>query len=159
MPDFLGRKCLGLRGREFRLCCGERAGRVCGFPGILLNAVQKFSFLTHDFVARFGGEEFALVLYGPDHDYARRLPERLRESVVALKIPHQQAATGPYLTVSIGVANVMPDADRSLEGAIQMADEALYQAKEEGRNRTIVRDSPNATVQTGRFRVDRRRSA
>jgi diguanylate cyclase (GGDEF)-like protein len=112
-----------------------------------------------DFVARFGGEEFALVLYGPDHDYARRLPERLRESVVALKIPHQQAATGPYLTVSIGVANVMPDADRSLEGAIQMADEALYQAKEEGRNRTIVRDSPNATVQTGRFRVDRRRSA
>lgn len=78
---------------------------------------------------------------------------------MALKIPHQRSATGPYLTVSIGVANVMPDTDRSLEGAIQMADEALYQAKEEGRNRTVVRDSPNATVQTGRFRVQNRLSA
>jgi len=112
-----------------------------------------------DFVARFGGEEFALVLYGPDTDYGRELPETLRDAVVELKIPHQRSATGPYLTVSIGVANVMPDTDRSLEGAIQMADEALYQAKEEGRNRTVVRDSPNATVQTGRFRVQRRRSA
>jgi len=53
----------------------------------------------------------------------------------------------------------MPEADRSLEGAIQMADEALYQAKEEGRNQVIVRDSPNATVQTGRFRVASRLSA
>jgi diguanylate cyclase (GGDEF)-like protein len=112
-----------------------------------------------DFVARFGGEEFALVVYGPDGDYARALPEQVRQSVEDLKIPHQRSATGPYLTVSIGVANVMPDADRSLEGAIQMADEALYQAKEEGRNRTVVRDSPNATVTTGRFRVQRRRSA
>lgn len=112
-----------------------------------------------DFVARFGGEEFALVLYGPDSDYALHLPESLRESVMDLKIPHQDSATGPYLTVSIGVANVMPDADRSMEGALQMADEALYQAKEEGRNRTVVRDSPNATVQTGRFRVQRRLSA
>lgn len=112
-----------------------------------------------DFVARFGGEEFALVLYGPDTEYGRELPETLRTAVMELKIPHQRSATGPYLTVSIGVANVMPDTDRSLEGAIQMADEALYQAKEEGRNRTVVRDSPNATVETGRFRVQNRRSA
>lgn len=112
-----------------------------------------------DFVARFGGEEFALVLYGPDTDYGKQLPETLRVAVQNLKIPHQHSATGPYLTVSIGVANVMPDADRSMEGAIQMADEALYQAKEEGRNRTVVRDSPNATVQTGRFRVKKRLSA
>jgi hypothetical protein len=53
----------------------------------------------------------------------------------------------------------MPDADRSLEGAVQMADEALYQAKEEGRDRVVVRDSPNTTVQTGRFRVKRRFTA
>lgn len=112
-----------------------------------------------DFVARFGGEEFALVLYGPDADYGAQLPETLRESVMDLKIPHQHSATGPYLTVSVGVANMMPDADRSMEGAIQMADEALYEAKEEGRNRTVVRDSPNATVQTGRFRVASRLSA
>jgi diguanylate cyclase (GGDEF)-like protein len=112
-----------------------------------------------DIVARFGGEEFALVLYGPDTSYSRELPEQLRESVLALKVPHQGSMTGPYLSVSIGVANVMPDADRSLEGAVQMADEALYQAKEEGRDRVVVRDSPNTTVQTGRFRVKRRFTA
>jgi len=112
-----------------------------------------------DIVARFGGEEFALVLYGPDTDYGRELPEELRESVLALKVTHQGSMTGPYLSVSIGVAHVMPDADRSLEGAVQMADEALYQAKEEGRDRVVVRDSPNTTVQTGRFRVHRRLSA
>ncbi|MGI9331423.1 MAG: GGDEF domain-containing protein, partial [Gammaproteobacteria bacterium] len=112
-----------------------------------------------DIVARFGGEEFALVLYGPGSSYGVELPEQLRESVLALKLPHQGSMTGPYLSVSIGVANVMPDADRSLEGAVQMADEALYQAKEEGRDRVVVRDSPNATVHTGRFRVNRRLTA
>jgi len=112
-----------------------------------------------DIVARFGGEEFALVLYGPHTSYVRELPEQLRESVLALKVSHQGSMTGPYLSVSIGVANVMPDADRSLEGAVQMADEALYQAKEEGRDRVVVRDSPNTTVQTGRFRVQSRLTA
>lgn len=112
-----------------------------------------------DFVARFGGEEFALVLYGPDTEYGRELPETLRAAVMDLKIPHQRSATGPYLTVSIGVANVMPDTDRSMEGAIQMADEALYEAKEDGRNRTVVCDSPNAKLQTGRFRAQQQLSA
>lgn len=106
-----------------------------------------------DFVARYGGEEFGVVLYGPAQEYGRELPEQLREAVLDLKIPHEQSAVQQYLTVSIGVALMLPGTDRSLAGAIQMADEALYQAKEEGRNRVVVRESSNAHIQTGKFRA------
>jgi len=110
-----------------------------------------------DFAARFGGEEFALVLYGPAHEYGRELPGQIREAVRNLKIVHKQSPTDQYLTVSIGVAMVMSDAKRSMAGAIQMADEALYRAKEEGRNRVVV-NAPDAHIQTGRFRASRQAS-
>ncbi|MBT8441838.1 MAG: GGDEF domain-containing protein [Gammaproteobacteria bacterium] len=108
-----------------------------------------------DFAARFGGEEFALVLYGPASGYGRELPEQLRQSVRDLKIVHDESDTDHYLTVSIGVAMVHPEAKRSVAGAIQMADEALYEAKEAGRNRVMVR-APDAHIQTGRFRANQR---
>ncbi len=107
-----------------------------------------------DFAARFGGEEFALILYGPASEYGRELPDQLREAVRGVKIVHEDSPTDHYLTVSIGVAMVHPDAKRSLTGAIQMADEALYEAKEAGRNRVKVR-GPDAHIQTGRFRAKR----
>jgi diguanylate cyclase (GGDEF)-like protein len=108
-----------------------------------------------DFAARFGGEEFALVLYGPAQDFGREIPEMLRRSVEELQIPHAESTTSPWLTVSVGVAIVSPGNERSLAGAIQLADEALYQAKEEGRNRVVVKESKNAHIQTGRFRAAR----
>jgi diguanylate cyclase (GGDEF)-like protein len=108
-----------------------------------------------DFAARFGGEEFALVLYGPAQDFGREIPEMLRRSVEELRIPHAESTTGPWLTVSVGVAIVSPGNERSLAGAIQLADEALYQAKEEGRNRVVVKESKSAHIQTGRFRAAR----
>lgn len=109
-----------------------------------------------DFAARYGGEEFALVLYGPAQDSSRDLPEQVRRAIEDLKIPHAESSTGPWLTISIGVAVISAGAKRSLAGAIQLADEALYQAKEEGRNRVVVRESRLAHIQTGRFRATRR---
>ena len=108
-----------------------------------------------DIATRYGGEEFALLLYGPASEYGREFPEQLRKAVLALKIAHKHSPTAPYLTVSIGVAIMMPGEERSMAGAIQLADEALYQAKEEGRNRVVVNESPNAQIQTGRFRATR----
>jgi diguanylate cyclase (GGDEF)-like protein len=109
-----------------------------------------------DFAARFGGEEFALILYGPADEYGRELPEQLRMSVRSLKIAHAKSPTDQYLTVSIGVALVMPGTKRSLAGCVQMADEALYLAKEKGRNQVRVKESSNAQMQTGRFRANKK---
>ena len=106
-----------------------------------------------DIAARYGGEEFALLLYGPAGESGNQLPNRVREDIQALKIPHKASSTAPYLTVSIGVSVMLPNAERSQAGALQMADEALYQAKEEGRNRVVWRESQHSTFQTGRFRI------
>ena len=112
-----------------------------------------------DFAARVGGEEFALVLYGPSGEYGRDLPEQLRQQVEQLGIVHAHSSAASHLTISIGVAIVTPGPERSLKGVIQMADEALIQAKEEGRNRVVVKESKHTHIQTGRFRAVRSASA
>jgi diguanylate cyclase (GGDEF)-like protein len=106
-----------------------------------------------DIAARYGGEEFALVLYGPATDYVTQMPETLREDVMQLGTLHEGATHTKLLTVSVGVAVVSPDAGRSQAGAIQMADEALYQAKEDGRNRVVIKLSGTTVIETGRFRA------
>jgi len=106
-----------------------------------------------DFLARYGGEEFVLVLYGPPEDYARGLPEQIRRDVLDLLIPHGGSTVAKHVTVSVGVALARAGSTRSLNGAIQTADEALYQAKREGRNRVIFKDTNDTEVETGNFRV------
>ena len=105
-----------------------------------------------DLAARYGGEEFALILYGPSREYSRELPERLRKDVQGLEIVHEGSENSQYLSISIGVAIIHPDAERSVTGAIQMADEAVYQAKEDGRNQIVIVESGTTEVETGRFR-------
>jgi diguanylate cyclase (GGDEF)-like protein len=109
-----------------------------------------------DFAARYGGEEFVLVLYGPPDEYARTVPEQIRRDVLELAIPHAGSHAAKYVTVSVGLTLATPETTRSLAGAIQTADEALYQAKREGRNRVVFKDSDAGDVETGNFRVIQR---
>lgn len=87
--------------------------------------------------ARFGGEEFTLVLPGLDAAEAHAMAERLRSQVEALRIDHPTPA-GPYLTISIGVAAVLPTSDCEPVTLIETADARLYRAKCDGRNRTVA---------------------
>jgi len=106
-----------------------------------------------DLAARYGGEEFALVLYAPEQDYITRLPELLRQEVLNLGAVYEAATHTKVLSVSVSVSVLNPDTKRSLAGAIQMADEALYQAKEDGRNRVVIKQSGVTEIETGRFRA------
>ncbi|MGI9292294.1 MAG: GGDEF domain-containing protein [Gammaproteobacteria bacterium] len=117
--------------------------------GVIATGVQR----PLDFAARYGGEEFVLVLYGPATEYVSKLPEKLRKRVLSLGVEHKGSEEVGLLSVSIGVAVNDPDSERSLGGVIQMADEALYQAKEEGRNQVLINESCSLEFETGRFRT------
>lgn len=120
--------------------------------------------LTHfarrplDFTARYGGEEFAVVLYDADCAFVTDLARRMRAQVEALGIEHERSTVSERLTVSIGAACVRPVAGRSLEGMIQLADEALYAAKNQGRNRVVVMEKEYANLTTGAFRNPKKAS-
>jgi diguanylate cyclase (GGDEF)-like protein len=108
-----------------------------------------------DFTARYGGEEFVLLLYGPPNEYSQSLPEQIRRDVLALAIPHEGSRVADVVTVSVGVALVEPGTTRSLAGVIQIADEALYQAKQDGSNRVVFKLAEDEDAETGNFRVGR----
>jgi diguanylate cyclase (GGDEF)-like protein len=104
-----------------------------------------------DFVARYGGEEFAVVLYEASREYVAEVLTRIQRSIAELNIPHEASRVASRLSVSIGAAFVLPTDNRTLEGLIQLADEALYSAKEQGRNRVIVLEAEYHSMRTGRF--------
>jgi diguanylate cyclase (GGDEF)-like protein len=130
---------------------GHQAGDDClkKVAGSIAHCAKR----PFDFAARYGGEEFVLVLYGPPDDYARSLPEQIRRDVLDLAIPHAGSTCALHVTVSVGVALARATSSRSLAGAIQAADEALYQAKREGRNRVVFKDSDDSEIETGNFKV------
>lgn len=93
-----------------------------------------------DMLARYGGEEFAVILTETDGEGADVVAERLRSSIEEAGIPHDTSPVIDCVTVSIGISTVIPGTETSPKALIAAADRALYQAKNEGRNR-IVRTS------------------
>ena len=130
---------------------GHQAGDMCirRVASIIARAAKR----PFDFCARYGGEEFALVLYAPSGGDPTSLPEQIRRDIMSLDIPHANADGTRMLTVSIGSATAQPDTKRSLAGLIQTADEALYRAKQLGRNRVLHVDSSESETPTGTFKV------
>lgn len=86
-----------------------------------------------DFVARYGGEEFSAVLPDTDADAARLIAELMRKRVESLEISHS-GSSSEVVTVSLGVATVVPRRSSDPEMLVQSADKMLYEAKEGGRN-------------------------
>jgi len=108
-----------------------------------------------DFVARYGGEEFAVVLYDASREYVAEVLTRIQRSIAELNIPHDASRVASRLTVSVGAALIAPSPNRTPDGLVQLADEALYSAKEQGRNRVVVMEAEYQTLCTGRFEKHR----
>jgi diguanylate cyclase (GGDEF)-like protein len=113
--------------------CGHLAGdEVLREVSALVSRLIR----TEDVFARFGGEEFVVLVRGISHINVGRFAERLRASVERLEIASERVLR---VTISVGYAslNELTDADRSSEALMRMADERLYQAKTDGRNRVV----------------------
>ncbi|MES2356631.1 MAG: diguanylate cyclase [Pseudomonadota bacterium] len=105
-------------------------------------AIKRSFERTADLPARFGGEEFIVLLPNTDLAGAQYLGEKVRRSIYDLSIPHSASATAAYITVSVGVASSIPQRDQPLSTAlVEGADLALYDAKKSGRNRVITFNS------------------
>jgi diguanylate cyclase (GGDEF)-like protein/PAS domain S-box-containing protein len=94
-----------------------------------------------DLVARYGGEEFAVVLPGTDESGAKAVAEDICQAVRNRRLPHEGNAPG-IVTVSIGLATIVPQRGKTPQDLIEMADQALYRAKGRGRNRVVVSGVP-----------------
>lgn len=90
-----------------------------------------------DFAARYGGEEFVVLLPNTDARGALKVAERLRTGVADRRQPHAAAAEG-IVTVSVGVAAMVPRSGQPAADLMTVADLALYNAKNSGRNRTVL---------------------
>ena len=123
---------------------GHQAGDAC------LRAIARtFMDCTRrpdDLVARLGGEEFGVLLQHSSPQAARLTAERICEAVASLRLPHAQSATAAWVTVSVGVMTLQAQAALATpEALIAGADQALYLAKEQGRNRLMVAGQPSAS--------------
>ena len=87
-----------------------------------------------DTAARFGGEEFTVILPGTTIEEALDIAETLRQAVAAMRLPHAGNTCGGIQTISIGVASTIPTSDNPPLSLLKSCDEALYFAKQQGRN-------------------------
>jgi diguanylate cyclase (GGDEF)-like protein len=132
----------------------DRYGHQAGDQALrrVAQVVQGFARRPLDIAARYGGEEFVLALFDLSPGDVRELAGQLRHSIHELNIAHEDSVTAPYVTVSVGVAIVAPRMGQSPDGAVQVADEALYVAKRSGRNRVTVVECDQQLFSAGQLR-------
>jgi diguanylate cyclase (GGDEF)-like protein len=128
---------------------GHQAGDHC--LRVVAGVIESFGRRPGDLVARYGGEEFALLAPGADRAEAMTLAQAICTELAARALPHTASPHGA-VTISIGVASVLPaELQENVDAAmlVGLADQALYRAKQAGRNRAVLAGSAsiNATPQ------------
>jgi len=122
--------------KAFNDCYGHQAGDDClrRVAAALSSAGRR----PADVAACYGGEEFAMVLPGTDLDGAVDVAQSVSRVIDSLAIPHARSTVSKSVTLSQGIVSLTPEKESPPEDLIQRADQALYQAKQQGRNRFVV---------------------
>jgi diguanylate cyclase (GGDEF)-like protein len=128
--------------KRFNDTYGHQAGDDCLVR--VAQAMEETLNRPADLAARYGGEEFVGLLVDTDAEGARLLAERVRVRVEGLDIEHAPSDVAAVLTVSLGAAALVPTVGLRPEDLVSLADQALYSAKQRGRNRVVLADPPPA---------------
>jgi len=115
---------------------GHQAGDAC--LQAVAKAVSSRIVRALDLLARYGGEEFVVILPNTSAQGAHKLALGICETVSLLNIPHATSTAADHATVSIGVASILPDRQSSFNQVVAAADQALYAAKHQGRNKVCL---------------------
>lgn len=110
---------------------GHQAGDEClkKIAKLLEEGIHRPS----DLVARYGGEEFAIVLPNTNSDGGQTVAGRILKKIDSLALPHKNSPIHSYVTISLGIATMIPKPQLFYKTLVEHADSALYQAKQEGR--------------------------
>jgi len=103
----------------------------------ITKALRKTLKRPADLLARYGGEEFVVLLPEMNEKEAVNVAEKLCENVAGLLIPHKQSDTKSTVTISLGCASTTPKQDNTAEQLLKQADECLYAAKAQGRDKVV----------------------
>lgn len=120
---------------------GHVAGDRC--LRIVAQALKNIIHRPNDLVARFGGEEFAIVLPNTDQKGVETISEKINATIEDLKIPHTQSNVSNYVTISAGAMTQIPQNQQTPNCLIHQADMALYRAKQQGRNCFVMANIDN----------------
>ncbi|WP_414552217.1 diguanylate cyclase domain-containing protein [Anabaena sp. CCY 0017] len=115
---------------------GHQMGDHCLIE--LAQAVQQVVCRSTDLVARYGGEEFVIILPNTDVEGAIAIAQRIHAAIQALAIPHQASEVSDTVTVSLGITSQIPTSETFPANLIAQADQALYHAKQHGRNQSVI---------------------
>ncbi len=126
---------------------GHQAGDECLQQ--VAQAIKRAVKRPADLVARYGGEEFAVILPNTNDEGALQVAEQIRFSVRTFAIAHPLSPASEYVTLSVGVSCTVPCHEASPEALIAAADQALYQAKESGRDRAVFVGLPHNSSRCG----------
>jgi diguanylate cyclase (GGDEF)-like protein len=122
--------------KDFNDAYGHQRGDDC--LKLLASSFRNALNRPGDLIARYGGEEFMMILPGINAQGAAEMAEATRARVEAMEIMHEGSRADKVMTVSLGVVTGYPSAGFSPGELVAAADEALYRAKEEGRNRVAI---------------------
>ncbi|WP_332876903.1 diguanylate cyclase [Massilia sp. S19_KUP03_FR1] len=117
---------------------GHAAGDACLRK--VAAALESHALRPTDIAARYGGEEFVLLFAETGAETALKLAESIRAHVESLALPNPRSSTSNWLTISVGVATMVPTQRDEVEAFFVAADRAMYEAKEAGRNRVVAAD-------------------
>jgi diguanylate cyclase (GGDEF)-like protein/PAS domain S-box-containing protein len=125
--------------KTYNDCYGHQAGDNC--LRLVARTLTRAAKRPGDLVARYGGEEFVVVLPNTNLKGAETVAEDIRFFVRSRRIDHKMSATDKIVTLSLGVASCVPTPEESPSHLVKLADDALYQAKNHGRDQVRVADS------------------